>query len=51
MSELKGQLIGIMLVITVFMACGGLLLKGYKDATRDVIGEVGGQYNFVEPND
>ena len=49
MSELKGQLIGIILTITIFLAVGGITLKAYKESAGDVADQVSGSQVFVEP--
>ena len=37
MSEIKGQLLGIVLVVTIFGAVAGVLLTAFKTATAEQI--------------
>ncbi len=51
MSEIKAQLVGVMLVITIFTTIGGLLLKGFHDSAYNVVNSVGNELVFEEPED
>ena len=49
MSEIKGQLLGIVLVVAIFAAVGGVLLGAFKTAASNTAEKIKEQPTIQEP--
>ena len=50
MSEVKGQLLGVILVIMIFAAVGGLMMSAFKGVGQQVTSQVNSAITEVQGN-
>ena len=50
MSEIKGQLLGVILVIMIFAAVGGLMMTAFKGVGQQVTSQVNSAITEVQSN-
>ena len=51
MSEIKGQLLGIVLVVAVFGVVGGVLVTAFSKSASNISNKITKDYEYEEVND